>query len=301
MAFNGVTFAAHKDAVSLTPTQVDNITSVSASNAIYDNLYMSDSESELTSIPDSWDWDTIMWAQFNGTLSAGNLDYMLDQINALRVKRRLKGESTWVTLFEVPVSTADDLVFTLYDKYVQYGRTYEYALVPVVDAIESEVIGREVEVRFNGMYITDGETSYHTMMEGYIDNYQRNHGGTLVDTLSNKYPYFIQNSAANYDSGSAQGLFLPVQSDGCKISTDNAFEYRKALLDFLRNGQAKILKDCFGQIWMIQVTDDPTVSMSDHPYKMITAFNWGEVGDVNSQQDLYDNGFISVAPHITEG
>lgn len=301
MSFTGFTFAAQQAAMSLTPTQVDSINRVELNGGIYDNLYITDSSSILDAIPDNWDWNTIMWAQFNGTLTAGNLAYMLDQINALRIKRRIKGETEWITLFEVPVSGIEDLTFSLYDKYVQYGKEYEYALVPVVDTIESEVIGREVEVKFNGLYITDGETSYHTLMECGVNTYQRNHGGSTVETLNNRYPYFVQNSAVNYDSGSAQGLFLPVKQDGCKITTDNAFDYRQGLLNFLRNGRAKILKDCFGQIWMVQVTDDPNVQGGDHPHKMIVTFNWSEVGDVNSQQDLYDNGLITVAPHITDG
>lgn len=301
MGFNGTCFASHSESMVITPTHVDNINYVWANNAIWDDLYLGIDTEVLKDVPEAWDWTTVMWAQFNGTLNAGNLDYMLSQINALRIKRRIKGESQWITMFEIPVETVEDIQFYIYDNYVQWGQTYEYALVPVVDQIEAITVSREVTVSFNGMYITDGEMSYYTFAQGVINQYQRNHGGTALETLSRKYPYYIKNAKLDYDSGSAEGVFYPLLSDNCTISTDRLFDYRTKLAKFLLNGRAKILKDSFGHIWMVHITGDVTHTNGGHPSVIITAFNWSEIGDVNSQQDLYDYGFIKVAPHITGG
>lgn len=299
MGLNGVCFAAHSHSMDCTPTHVDNINSVTANNAIFDYLYIGIDEAVLTDIPASWDWTTVLYADFNSNLTGGNLDYTLSQINAVRIKRKRAEDSQWITLFEVPISSAEDMQFYLYDKYVQYGQPYSYTLVPVVDQIEAMAVTRDVTPTFNGMYITDGETSFYTIAGNGIQTYQRNHGGTAVETLARRYPYYIKNSQANYDSGSAEGLFFPVSEDNCSLSTNELFDYRCSLDDFLMNGRAKIIKDCFGQIWMVNVTDVVSHSRDGHPHVVVTAFNWAELGDVNSQQDLYDYGFTDVSPHVT--
>lgn len=300
MGFTGICFTAHNRSMDCTPTHIDNIDYVWANNAIYDDLYIGTDPNVLTEIPSNWDWSTVMYATFNGNLTAGNLNYMLSQLSALRVKRKRKQDTQWITLFEIPVATAEDMQFYLYDKYVQWGQEYEYALVPVVDQIEALTVSLEVTPTFNGMYITDGDTSYYTLAGNGIQSYQRNHGGTAVETLAQKYPYHVKNSSANYDTGSAEGIFLPVNPDNCTISTEKLFDYRKSLSDFLLNGRAKILKDCFGQIWMVQITDVVSHSRDGHPSVVVSAFNWSEIGDPNSQKDLFDYGFTNVAPHITE-
>lgn len=299
MRFTGACFTAHTHSMNCTPTAIDNINYVQVNNAIFDDVYIGTDTAILDDIPGNWDWSTVMYAEFNGDLTAGNLNYMLEQINALRVKRRRKNDAQWVTLFEIPVSTAEDMQFYLYDKYVQYGQEYEYLLVPVVDQIEAISVSREVTPIFNGMYITDGQMSYYTFAGNGIQSYQRNHGGTMVETLAQRYPYYIKNSANNYDSGSAEGNFYPVRDDNCTFTVDKLFDYRKGLSDFLLNGRAKILKDCFGHIWMVHITDTVTHTRDGHPQIVITAFNWSEIGDPNSQRDLYDYGFINIAPHIS--
>lgn len=301
MGFNGTCFAAHSQSMRVTPTHVDNISLFEVSGATFNDLYVGTDPEVLTQIPDTWSWTTSMYAKFDGTLTAGNLDYMIEQISAVRVKRRIKGTNNWITLWEVPVSKAEDLQFYEYDDYVQWGQTYEYALVPVVDQIEALTNTLDVTTLFSGMYITDGETAYYTYAEPQIGTYQRNAGGIPVETMAGKYPYYVKNSAVDYDSGSAEGIFYPLAADNCTISTDKLFDYRQAFMRFLTNGRAKILKDCYGQIWMVHITGSPTNTRDGHPMVTKTSFEWSEIGDVNSQRDLYDYGFVDVAPHIHGG
>lgn len=315
MPFTGM-FNAHRQGMSLTPTHVDHIYYFSVGYGIYDNFYVTTADEELDAVPDEWDWDTVMWAKFNGSLSAGQLDYPLNSINSFRIKRRFKGEpdTAWITMFEVPIETTDDLFFTLYDKYVQWCKTYEYSMVPVVDQVETINITYDVTVDFAGVYITDGTTSYHAIADAYINSYQRNHAGSIIETLASKYPYWIQNGLINYDTGSAEGVFMPLADDGCtlitnggkcdctsdKLNETNPFDYRAAVLNFLLNKHAKILKDSGGHVWLCQITGDPQVSVNQNsPYKIKISFNWSQVGDENSQEDLFNEGMIDVAPHIT--
>lgn len=299
MPFNAITSASHTNAASITPTHAEGLNYVGAGAAIYDDLYMTSDPNILSNVPSAWDWNTIMWATFGGNLTAGNLQYMLENIDALRIKRRKEGDGQWLTMFEIPINEQGDLTFIRLDRYVQAGVTYEYALVPVVNSIEAEIISHSVDITFDGVFITNGETSYHTRMECAIDSYQRQHGGTSVETLARRYPYFIQNAAANYDTGHAQGIFTPLDVDGCHISLDGTFDFERDMLSFLIDGRAKILKDQFGQIWMIQVTGTPSVSDGGVPQLKLTAFDWVQIGNENSQADLYDNGLISVSPHVT--
>lgn len=76
----GSSFAGGDLACALTPTGIENINYVELKNGIYNDLYLTKSgDFELTGrFPDEWDFDTLLWAKFNGSTNAGNVDWNLD-------------------------------------------------------------------------------------------------------------------------------------------------------------------------------------------------------------------------------
>ena len=67
---------------------------------------------------------------------------------------------------------------------------------------------------------------------------------------------------------------------------------RKQLLDFLTNKNAKILKDWNGNIWLIVIVNNPSVSFQQNTSMRLAdvSASWVEIGDYNSQKDLYEAG-----------
>ena len=127
LALCGFNFVEDMYALNPVPTGLQNLTSVKVENGKFDHLWITrDALSEYpTDIPDTWDFNTVLNATFNGTLHAGNIDFIGSQISFIRIKRRIKGTFTWMTLAEVPVNDVSDLQFIRYDNLNQYGVTYE--------------------------------------------------------------------------------------------------------------------------------------------------------------------------------
>ena len=117
IGFLGYNFCSDGNCLDPVPTSIDNITDTKLSNGIFDHWYLTADTSEPypTTIPDQWDYSTIMDADFNGNVSAGNVDFTIAQITGFKIKRRVAGTFDWVTLIELPVATPEDLKLSFND------------------------------------------------------------------------------------------------------------------------------------------------------------------------------------------
>lgn len=295
MFVSGLTFCGAKYTLDSTPTNVSNINLVTIKNGIYDDLYISKNTNReyAPTIPTQWDFNTMLYASFENSLNAGNVDYVISEITLIRVKRRVKNTFTWITLFEVPISGESDIHFERFDFYAQSGVEYEYALIPVINGIEGNINVNSVLSEFEGIYIIEKEQAFKTILDVSVQS-QKNRPNAVVNTIDRKYPYVISNGKNNYYSGTATGVFIELDYDTCQWKVDEGWKYREGLMEFLQNGQPKILKHEDGRMWLVMIVDNPSESASEHPDKAVTTFNWVETGDCKSSHDLYDNGLIDV-------
>lgn len=247
--------------------------------------------------PTAWDYLTIMDANFNGTIEAGNVGYDLSQIEGIKVKRRKVDDYNWITLKYIPVGDLEeDLAFSLNDNTAQNGIEYEYAFVPVVSGIEGNYITNTIKSNFDGVFICDKDIIYKFYAGVNYGTNQRVQKIGVFEPLGRKYPVVISNSLINYETGSFSGTVLPndylTNKDLDKLSM---VQERKDLLDFLTNKQPKILKDWNGNIWLMIITGNPNVSFQRSSAMKIAdvSADWTEIGDYNSQKDLYEAGFVA--------
>ena len=115
----------------------------------------------------------------------------------------------------------------------------------------------------------------------------------VFEPLGRKYPVVVSNSLINYETGSFTGTVLP--NDFLENHNFNALDMvneRKELLDFLTNKNAKILKDWNGNIWLIIIVNNPSISFQTNTSMKLAdvSASWVEIGDYNSQKDLYEAG-----------
>lgn len=300
IGFLGYNFCSDGNCLDPVPTSIDNITSTQLSNGIFDHWYLTSDTREPypTTIPDQWDYTTIMDADFNGNVAAGNVDFTLAQITGFKIKRRVVGTFDWITLVELPVATLEDLKVSFNDNLNSNYTNYEYALVPMLNEIEGDYITNEVLSQFDGVFICDLETVYKFYAGVEYGDGTRVQKIGVFEPMGRKTPVVVSNALTNYETGNVQGTVLP--SDYGQTGTYQPLalvQERKELLDFLTNKKAKVLKDWAGNSWLMMVVDTPTITYKTGSGMALAnvGFNYVTLGDSNNQTDLYNSGIVEEA------
>lgn len=230
------------------------------------------------------------------------------EITNLLVKRKDVSQvgSQWLTLHSVPITQASDMDFTYIDFLNQYGKKYQYALVPVLAQDQSGVVVQieggytvsdNVDSIFDGVYIAD-QTNVERVKAGVgYGNIDMNQGVGSITPIDSKYPIVITNSQNQYHNGSIHGKIVPndFYSNG-NLSRIDMVNKRDELEQFLTNKRAKIIKDWNGNIWLVMILSNVACTFDDNYGMGMVEFSadWVEIGDPTTQQDLYNAGLINV-------
>lgn len=234
--------------------------------------------------------------------------FYVSDITKVVVKRKDVNDvsGTWLSLYEKSVEQASDMNFTFIDFLNQYGKTYRYALVPVLEQNQSGVIVQieggytvsdKVDSIFDGVYIAD-QTNVERVKAGVgYGNIDMNQGVGSITPIGSKYPIVITNSQNQYHNGSIRGTIVPndFYSNG-NLSRIDMVNKRDELEQFLTNKRAKIIKDWNGKMWLVMIMSNVNCSFDDNYGMGMVSFSadWLEVGDPTNQQDLYNAGLINV-------
>lgn len=295
--FIGYNFFSDKDALNPAPSMVDNITTTRLTNAVFDhfNITKNTDTPYGADKPSGWDYDTVLNANLDGNISAGNIDFIVEEISAIKIKRRVKGTFNWVTIKVIPVNKIEDLNFLFTDRLNASGVEYEYALVPMINDAEGNYIINSILSKIDGLFLVDADTIYKFYYAVNYGGNQRNQQIGTFQPLGSKYPVIITNGNLNYDSGNVTAMILPDDYEDKRNIDRLAITKKKDnLKKFLTDHRAKILKDWNGNIWLVMIVDNPQFTYKSG-YGMglpTVAFNWAEIGDANNQMDLYLNGII---------
>ena len=312
MIFLGYNFLQDRYSWQPVPTNLTNITNVQIENGIYDyfNITKDTDFPYITTYPLTWDENTQMDADFKGNINAGNVDYVVGNISQIRVKRRKKGEFNWYTLFNVEINKITDIDFVRYDRLAQNDTEYEYAIVPIIGNVEGVYAVNSIKSEFYGIFITDGETSYKFKENASYSSNERVRLTGTYEPYGSKYPIVISNGNLSYEKGTVSGDILVYnENEGYAINTQNGIQVytnnsgldRKATVErlnniknFLTTASAKILKDFNGNIWLVTLSDNIPITYYSEVgmgFAQI-GFNWSEIGNASSGQDLYLSGMI---------
>lgn len=297
----GSNFVGGELACALTPTGIENINYVELKNGIYDDLYITKAtDLELTNeCPKEWDFDTILWAKFNGNTNAGNVDWSLENTSHLILKSRTEGNFQWKTIAVKEVESTEDFVINYPDYFVASGQSVEYALLPVLYGLEGNYATTRIISKFDKMFLIEGNIVWGTeITDGYCDT-TRNIPSSTVELLNSRYPIFIRNTIANYDTGNCKGSFVPLDEESCEFAYDSEqdfkrIKYQKDFMDFICDSIPKILKLPDGRLWLVQVTPNPTDTANQSYNDRKITWNWVEIGSVDSEEDLYYLGFSNI-------
>ena len=294
----GYNFFRDENALNPSPLRNAIFTSTKLENGIFSHWYVTrDVNSPYSSEePTLWEYLTVMDANFDGSLQAGNVGYVLDNIDGIKIKRRKVNEYDWITLDYVSAEElGTTLSFTLNDNLNQNGVEYEYAFVPVSQGIEGNYITNTIKSKFNGVFICDAESIYKFYTNVSYGTNERVQQIGVFEPFGRKYPVVVSNALLNYETGSFKGDILNNDFlDIRRIDAKEIIEKRKQIVDFLTNKKAKILKDWNGNFWLIFITDNIQTDYANGSGMSIVNVEskWTEVGDANSGSDLYLNGIL---------
>ena len=280
-------------------------------NAIINEFYVTRNLTQgMLSVFPEWDNYTVMLADFNGQAVAGNVVWLLNSINKIKLKRKLTSDTTnqWVTLLEKNINDAYDLAFTYRDYYVPSNNKYTYAMIPCENDNEQTYTYVDVDTKFNGLFVSDKDQTMKLYSNYGISSAQDNMLIGLVQPYKSQFPVTIKNPYVHYRTatfeGDVLGLNYNADEDNCvqtnfELTDETRLDISLEVDDwreFLCNGKTKIIRDWNGNIMMAQVTTPPsrTYDKNSGNSKPTMSFGVTEVGKYNSQSDLNKHGFVTI-------
>lgn len=289
MYFCGQTFYRDNKSSQSALVNITNLNSITLDNGVYDDLFITRNYNiEITNSEKEWDFDTVLHAMFNDNLLAGNIEFTLSTITSIRIKQREKGKFDWITIYDIPINSVDDLNFIRTYKYCKGNTNYEFAVLPVLNnTIEGNMSIVECESKFTGAYLMARDSSIQ-MVINFESTQQRNHSSTTIQTLGRSKPFYITNGMSNYESGSINVVFI--QFDNCELNSNTGAKYRKNIYDMLTNKKPKILKFDDSRAYIIGITD--AIAQTSDVDIPVSTINWTEIADIDSEEDLYENDFL---------
>lgn len=298
LQFLNYNFFSDINALDNAPSNVESINNVKLTNSIFEHFNVTQNiNTEVnTNIPTAWDYDTILDANFENNLNAGNVDFLVEQISAIKIKRRVQGTFDWLTLATVPINSVNDLNFVFNDLLNKNGVQYEYAFVPIIENVEGNYIIDTVFSQFNGVFIGDAQNIYKFLYEVEYGSNSRNQQVGIFEVLGQQYPVFVANGALSYESGSVTATILNDDYEKTGVIDRIAITQQKDIIkDFLTNKKAKILKDWNSNEWLCIVNSNINVTYKSNYGMGIPSiqFDWTQIGDASNQQDLYKNGILT--------
>ena len=291
---------ADKNTVPLSPTHLNDLTCILLKNGMYDCLYITrETRSEPSSdCPKEWDFDTIFHADFNNSTNAGNVDWNLESVSHLIIKRRDTSKFNWTTIAVKEIHALEDFSEGIKGNDLTNAShtEYEYAVVPVLYGTEGLYYTVFVVSEFHDIFLAEKNNIVGTpSSDGFCDTTRRI-PSSVIETIHNKYPTYIRNTAADYDKGTCKGKFIELKEDECELTVDDALRipYQRKVMDFIADGMPKILKHFDGRIWLMIITGDPTDTADTTYNNRDISFEWAEIGSHESERDLYYTGLSDI-------
>lgn len=305
-AYNRLTDVEYDDGLDIIGSQKENIYEstdeffpigkIELFNGIYDHIeFYKDYDRTYSTDYTTWTFNTYMLCNFNENIRGGSLEFALENITSIKIKAREVGTFDYITLYDIPVEDESHLNFVVYDYRVPNGYNIEYSMVLVQNGdIEGQYISTTVESKWQRLFVSDDTMTLSLIGNVTFGNITKNVPTDVLQPIGSKYPVVIRNSNVNYYSGSVSGTILC--EDYSTIDRAEFVTLRETWCDFLTNGKSKVIKDWNGNIFIAQISDEPTVILNQTLGNSIgdISFKFVEQGKWNNQEDLYINGIVEI-------
>jgi len=293
----GSTFLGIDDlTISHAPTNLDHINKIELYNGRFDDLYVTHNMDVQkivdNTIPGTWDFDTVLMAQFDDDTSAGNVNWHLKDLDYVAIKVKPQDDHKWITCHFKKVNSYDDL--QIIGKYLAaMTGIWDVALIPISSGnIEGTYIQVKVDVNVNKLVLLDEDAIHSTFLVDSAIAMQSVMPSQAVNTLHNKFPYIIRNTRANYETIEVTCTFLPNDEECLDLSGNLKAQakWSRELKGWLMNGKTKLLKTDDGDMWLGYITSPVSDQPYDNGVSELRKYTFGltETGLPNNEDDLLD-------------
>jgi hypothetical protein len=258
----------------------------------------SDIVEEYTTPKTTWEDPMQFNCNFNNNLNAGNMASTAN-ITDIAVKKRTSDSNVWLPIYTKHINSSDDFHFEIYDPYCMNHRNYIYAIVPMNNGIEGEYYTAEIFSSFDGFYIGDEDNCFRVMVNVNYDATDTTEYG-LLQPLNKKYPIVIKNGITRYNKGTLNSAIMGYKyMKTRKFDTEDIAKMRNDLVNFLNDGEIKVVKDWTGNIAIVQKIGEVTRGLNAQTGYSTIGFTWVEQGQVNDKT-LYEEGKLRAIDHIPQ-
>lgn len=271
-----------------TPIPTAEIDEVRINEGLYDELFVTvDTKiGDKPERPDKWYIKTIMDAKFNNSIEAGTIDggeHIVDNIQVFRREYR-SVDTNWQLVAQFPYEQKYNM-YTIIDRFIENGKTYEYAIVPLAKDIMGDVtISEPIYSEFNGTYISDLDSNYEMNLDFKFGDMTHNKNSAVTVPLNSEFP-IVTFGSQNYRSGNI--TFLPLtkaQELGMRNKVDAKEELanRKRIVEFLNNGNPKVIRRDDGDVLVVATNDIKETPKSESVDAISNlTFNFTEIGKLD--------------------
>lgn len=324
--FIGATFAGTAQGVVNYVNPSPTFDNVTLENMYLDEIWATNIQpvdhtgSEWDNMP-TWTHYTELRCSYKEGLNAGNLHYLIENVQAVKIKRRFADDITsdWQPIYMKSIKEKVDFNVAIVDYLEPSNRKVEYLYCPVAmngsDYIADGEVMAKVYSKFNFYVLVDKDYVYKAIINA-ITTPNMNVPLSVVETLGNKYPFVIRKGAAAYRSGTMTALYMEINCCGSpamrsisvydkeldeyveKIAEDlldveNAWKHRNEVENFIANGNDKLIKAPDGDIWLTAMSAAPSRNVNNDYRFATTSFGWTEVGDAYNSIDLYNSNLLT--------
>jgi hypothetical protein len=122
----------------------------------------------------------------------------------------------------------------------------------------------------------------------------------LLQPLNKKYPIVIKNGITRYNKGTLNSAIMGYKyMKTRKFDTEDISKMRNDLVNFLNDGEIKVVKDWTGNIAIVQKIGEVTRGLNAQTGYSTIGFTWVEQGQVNDKT-LYEEGKLRAIDHVPQ-
>lgn len=303
---------------------------IQISNAIFDEFEVLKKQTQLNENTDNttkWNNNTVMKAQFQESLSAGQISAGNAPITSIQFLRRRKskgvpdvynndtltstnsdGEIGWQIIDEIECSgdSIENKEYEITDKFIASNQWYEYCVRAVSkiyhgnDKHIGDTVGMyshptEVYVKYDNAHLlgkdeNNDDVSFDLIYNLTLGDTTVNIDANITPTLGGQYPFTTYGSA-NYKTSNISCLLVTEESATGQLNLGTEKVLRDKITKFLSNKKPKVLKCEDGTFLLINISDNFTLTPHESLLGSYTlSFNFVEIGDVNNLSLLKEYG-----------
>lgn len=161
----------------------------------------------------SWSMNTVLFANFNNNLEAGQIALNGEEIDSLII-RRCSNRNNFIywediyTINDVEGVVNNYTDFTFSDKTVESGIWYNYGIQPVSKNVRGNLLKgpREAVIYEDGFLVGEGGRQLKLRFNTSVGSFKKNIKESKVETIGGKYPFITRNANVNYREFSLSGI-----------------------------------------------------------------------------------------------